>query len=252
MKILIIVQARINSSRLAKKVLLPLCGKPMILFQLERLSQYTSNNMVVLATSNEPSDDQLARIVIEAGIDVFRGSLDNVLNRYLQCATVYSADTIVRITGDCPFTDPLLVHELIEEFASGEWDYLSNSADDKRLSVPDGMDIEVFSYKALARAEKAAQLRSEKEHVTLWMRRKDSGLRWKHFVHSPWRKFYRVTVDDEKDYLVASSVANALYPTNPNFSVDDVVKFLNENPLLAMKNAATVRNEGLLKSITQD
>ena len=124
--------------------MLPLLGAPMILFQLNRLRRCKQVDRLVLATSNDPSDDDLAETVAKAGVTVFRGDLDDVLERFRACAEQEQAKVIVRLTGDCPFADPALIDELVEAFQSGEWDYLANCADGNQLTVPDGFDAEVF------------------------------------------------------------------------------------------------------------
>ena len=126
MTTLAIVQARSSSSRLPGKVLLPVGGKPMIVYQLERLQRCRSLDRLVLATSNEHSDDTLAGVVREAGFTVFRGDLQDVLERFRACSAGEQATTVVRLTGDCPLSDPALVDELVEAFAVGDWDYLAD------------------------------------------------------------------------------------------------------------------------------
>ena len=252
MTTLAIVQARTSSSRLPGKVLLPLQGVPMILFQLERLRRCNRIDRLVLATSSDHSDDALADQVSQAGVAVFRGDLNDVLERFRACAIHGRAKVVVRLTGDCPFADPELVDELVEAFHNGEWDYLSNCADEKQLSVPDGFDAEIFKSKMLERAAAEARLPSEREHVTPWMRSPVAGLRWGHFRHQPVRPYYRVTVDDSIDLEVVQEIAAALYPQDSKFGVDDVVAYLDANPQLAAKNLATIRNEGFLKSLAQD
>jgi glutamate-1-semialdehyde 2,1-aminomutase len=247
-----IVQARTSSSRLPGKVLMPLEGVPMIRFQLERIGRCNRIDRLVLATSSDPSDDALAEEVSQAGVTVFRGELNDVLERFRACAANETAKVVVRLTGDCPLADPALIDELVEAFHSGGWDYLSNSADDQQLTVPDGFDVEVFKASLLERAAVEAQLPSEREHVTPWMRSKDAGLRWGHYRHLPNRPYYRVTVDDPVDLEVVQQIAAALHPRNPDFSVDDVIAYLEANPKLASKNLATVRNEGFLKSLAED
>jgi len=151
MTTLAIVQARTSSSRLPGKVLLPISGKPMILHQLERLRRSRRLDRIVLATSADGSDDQLAEVVMGAGFSVFRGDLLDVLERFRACATLEQASTVVRLTGDCPLSDPALIDELVETFAAGGWDYLANCVDEQRLSVPDGFDAEVFRAELLER-----------------------------------------------------------------------------------------------------
>jgi glutamate-1-semialdehyde 2,1-aminomutase len=252
MTTLAIVQARTSSSRLPGKVLLPLQGVPMILFQLERLRRCRRIDRLVLATSSDPSDDALADQVAQAGVAVFRGDLNDVLERFRVCAAHERPKVVVRLTGDCPLADPALVDELVEAFHNGEWDYLANCADEQQLSVPDGFDAEVFKAELLELAAAEARLPSEREHVTPWMRSPSAGLRWGHFRHQPVRPYYRVTVDDSVDLQVVQQIAAALHPQDPGFGVDDVVAYLDANPALAARNLATIRNEGFLKSLAQD
>ena len=252
MTTLAIVQARISSSRLPGKVLLPLQGVPMIQFQLERLRRCNRIDRLVLATSTDPSDDELADHVAQAGVTVFRGDLNDVLERFRACAARERANVVVRLTGDCPLADPALIDELVEAFHNGEWDYLANSADEQQLTVPDGFDAEVFKADLLERAAAQARLPSEREHVTPWMRSPAAGLRWGHFRHQPVRPYYRVTVDDPVDLEVVRQIAAVLHPQDPRFGVDAVVAYLDSNPQLATKNLATIRNEGLLKSLSED
>ncbi|MAU77326.1 MAG: glutamate-1-semialdehyde aminotransferase [Crocinitomicaceae bacterium] len=252
MSVLAIVQARTSSSRLPGKVLLPIGTKPMVLYQLDRLQNCSRIDTVVLATSDQSSDDTLADLVKIAGFTVFRGDLEDVLERFRACAAAAQATTVVRLTGDCPLSDPALIDELVEAFADGEWDYLSNCADEQQLSVPDGFDAEVFRAELLERAAREALLPSEREHVTPWFRSDRAGLRWGHFCHQPVRPYFRVTVDDQVDLEVVRTVVEALEPQDPSFGVDEVVAYLEQYPDLAARNLSTVRNEGFLNSLAED
>jgi len=252
MTTLAIIQARTSSSRLPGKVLLPIGGKPMVLHQLERLRSSRRIDRLVLATSDDSSDDTLADVVGAAGFTVFRGDLQDVLERFRACSAQEQATTVVRLTGDCPLSDPALIDELVEAFTNGGWDYLANCVDEQQLSVPDGFDAEVFRAELLERAARDAQLPSEREHVTPWFRSKSAGLRWGHFRHQPVRAYYRVTVDDPADLEVVRAIVAALEPQNPAFGVDAVVTYLEQHPELAARNLATVRNEGFLKSLSED
>ena len=139
---------------------------------MKRLSHSKKINKIVLATSNEKSDDTLFKVVKESGYDVFRGSLNDVLNRFYKCSNLYKSKNIIRITGDCPLIDSRIVDELICEFEKGEWDYISNCSDENNLSVPDGFDTEIFKSGLLKIANEKALLFSEREHVTPWFRSK--------------------------------------------------------------------------------
>lgn len=249
---LAIVQARLNSSRLPNKVLKEVEGVPLILFLLKRLSYSKKINKIVVATSYEKTDNKLFNVVKKSGYDVFRGSLNDVLNRFYQCSNEFKSKNVIRITGDCPLIDPILVDELICEFDKGKWDYISNSLDEKKLSVPDGFDIEIFKSRLLKIANKKALLSSEREHVTPWFRSKESGIKWTHFVHSITRDFYRVTLDYPEDFKVISSIIKNLGGVNKFFTVDDVILYLQNNPGVAEINKKFLRNDGYLKSIKND
>ena len=224
----------------------------MIIYQLERLSRCASIDRLVMATSDDPTDDALAEVVQSAGFNVFRGDLKDVLDRFRTCSAHEQASTIVRLTGDCPLSDPHLIDELVDAFQEGKWDYLANCVDENALSVPDGFDAEVFKSELLERAATEAKLPSEREHVTPWLRSDRAGLRWGHFRHQPVRPYYRVTVDDPADLEVVRSVVEALEPQDPLFGVDAVVAYLDQHPELAARNLATIRNEGFLKSLGED
>lgn len=252
MTTLAIVQARTSSTRLPGKVLATVLDRPMILHQLERISRSKRLNHVVLATSNHPSDDHLAEVVASAGYAVYRGELEDVLERFRACSAHYQATRVVRLTGDCPLTDPSLIDELLAAFEAGGWDYLANSLDDQNLSVPDGFDAEVFAAELLERAARQATLPSEREHVTPWLRSATAGLRWGHFCHQPMRPYFRVTVDDPVDLEVVRELFAALQPADPHFGIDAVVDHLQKHPELAGRNLATLRNEGFLKSLADD
>lgn len=252
MQTLAILQARTSSSRLPGKVLMPIVGQPMILHQLERVSRSLSLQQVVLATSSDSSDDALAETVSGAGFQVFRGDLHDVLARFQACATAQSCSTVVRLTGDCPLSDPGVIDEVVEAFHAQGWDYLSNSADAEALTVPDGCDVEVFSKGLLDEAAASATLPSEREHVTPWMRRPELPIRAGHYRHRQPRPFFRLTVDDPQDFVVVNAVFQALYPSQRTFSIDDAIAFLQRNPGLAASNLETIRNEGYLKSLAAD
>ena len=249
---LAIVQARTCSTRLPGKVLMPILGRPMILHQLERISRSKKLDSLVLATSTDATDDRLVEVVSSAGYQVFRGDLQDVLERFRACAADYQARTVVRLTGDCPLSDPALIDELIDSFEGGNWDYLSNCLNEMKLSVPDGLDAEVFRAELLERAAREARLPSEREHVTPWFRSSSADLKWGHFCHEPMRSYYRVTVDDPVDLEVVRAIFAALQPIDSQFGVDDVVGYLKKNPKLAALNLNTMRNEGFIKSLAED
>ena len=146
MKIIAIVQARTLSKRLPRKVLKPLGASTVIGVLLSRLSYSQKLSQIVVATSENTADDLLAEHIRELGFSVYRGAEDDVLHRILQAATIYEADIVVRITGDCPLVDPKIVDKAIAVLMDNNCDYVSNVFPP---TYPDGLDVEVFRYSVL-------------------------------------------------------------------------------------------------------
>ena len=157
--ILAILQARMSSSRLPGKVLAPILGEPMIARQIERLRRAERIDRLVIATSDQPDDDELAAEAGRIGCDVFRGALDDVLERYYRCATAQAPlpDHVVRLTGDCPLADPGLIDRLIAFHLEGGFDYASTALEP---TWPDGLDAEIMTMAALEAAWREATLSS--------------------------------------------------------------------------------------------
>lgn len=160
------VQARSSSSRLPGKVLADLGGKPLILSMIERVSRARKLDGIVLVTSDDPSDNDLASCVATAGTPVFRGALDDVLSRFHEAAVAHPADHYVRLTGDCPLIDPAIIDAVSSLHHMQESDYCSNVAPP---TFPDGMDVEIFTASLLKRAHVEATQPVEREHVSYWM-----------------------------------------------------------------------------------
>ena len=252
MKTLVIIQARTTSSRLPGKVLLPILGQAMILRQLERVSKCKSIDNIVLATSDHPSDNYLAKLVESSGYNVFRGELNDVLHRFKDCITKFPADNIVRLTGDCPLSDPALIDEIVNSFNENDFDYLANCLDEENLTVPDGCDIEIFKADLIDLANSKATLLSEREHVTPWLKKIDARCNCKHFLHDISYPSYRLTVDHLNDFIVIKKIFQKLYPKDVVFDLGSIISFLNENPHIVDINKKNVRNEGYLKSLQND
>jgi len=253
MKTIGIVQARMTSSRLPGKIMLPLDGQPSIIFQLQRLRLSHTLDDVVLATSLDPSDDIVESTARDAGFNVFRGSLHDVLDRYRACAVHFSADVIVRLTGDCPLTDPFIVDEVVNYFQSSGCDYVCNTLDDSALSVPDGFDVEVFSISALRQAAISATIPSDREHVTSWFTKNPKTIKTSHYAHKVKYPYYRITVDEYADYQVVSSIIRSRSKdSNHFFGIQHIVEVLESHPEISSLNAGATRNSGYYKSVEED
>lgn len=238
-RIVIICQARLGSTRLPKKVLLPLAGQPLLIRFLERVSRARLAHKVVVATTTEPADDQLCQLSSEAGYDVYRGHPHDLLDRHLKTAQAFGADVIVKIPSDCPLIDPTVIDTVIASYLAhhGAVDYVSNLHPG---SWPDGNDVEVMSVKILERAWYAARKPYEREHTTPWMWDGNAGVRTENVVwgHGPDLSMsHRWTIDYPEDYMLIKAVYDNLYCRSTQFSTMDIISFLNEHPEIAGVNA---------------
>lgn len=247
--ILGILQARISSTRLPEKVIRPLLGKPMILRQIERLKRIEQLDLLILATSNDPSDDRLAEICASEDIECFRGNLDDVLDRFYLAALPYRPDYVVRLTGDCPLADPEIIDRLITFFLEGGYDYSSNSLEP---TFPDGLDAEIFRFSCLEEAWQEAALPSQREHVTPFIHQQPARFRIGCMKSDVDLSGLRWTVDEPVDFELVTRIYEALYQQNPNFLTSDIIKFLEQNPESCTINATITRNEGYVKSLQKD
>lgn len=239
MKVVAIVQARMESTRLPNKVMRTIQGQPMIELLLQRLSKSARIDKIVLATSNHIRNQPLVQLVENHGISVYRGSEEDVLDRYYQAAKLYSADIVVRITGDCPLIDAELVSKLVHEFEKLDVDYLSNTI---VPTYPDGLDIEVFSFAALEKAASEATLPEAREHVTPYL--KDSGFfQISNYINSEDLSAERWTVDEPEDFEVISSVFEHFNPRK-NFTWLEVLALTKQQPKIFQRNQHLIRNEG--------
>lgn len=249
MKILTLLQARSSSTRLPNKVLKDLLGQPMILRQIERLQRAHHIGTLLLATSTDNSDDHLAKVVSQAGISVYRGSLNDVLDRFYQAALPHAPDIVVRLTGDCPLVDPNIIDAAISKFLDLGADYLGNGLPP---TYPDGMDVEIIRFDTLKIAWQQATLPSEREHVTPYIYKHPEQFQLANLSYSVNLSGLRLTVDEAVDFDLVEKIYLSLMPNKPNFLLDDILALLEQHPEWLQLNQKIIRNEGYLKSIKQD
>ena len=246
---LAIIQARFSSTRLPGKVMKPLVGRPMIERQVERVCRAKSVQRVILATSDRASDDVLARLCEDMDVGCFRGSLEDVLDRYYRAVLQFGAESVVRLTGDCPLVDPDVIDRAVDVYMQQRADYVSNTI---VPTYPDGLDVEVLSVRALECAWREAALPSEREHVTPFIYKHPDRFRLAELRGNPNLSTLRWTVDAPEDFEFVRRVYEALYPANPEFRLRDILALLEREPSLQELNAGHRRNEGYQKSLTQD
>jgi spore coat polysaccharide biosynthesis protein SpsF len=228
--IVIIVQARMASTRLPGKIMKEVLGKTLLEHQIERLRRVKQADKLVIATTDHGEEQPIVDLCERLEVDSFRGSENDVLSRYYGAATQYGADMVVRITSDCPLIDPAVVDGVIDHFQRrhSEVDYASNTFPE--LTYPRGMDTEVFSYRALKEAYQEAVDLPEREHVTIFIKRRPERYR---IVNLPYRQDvsrHRWTVDTPEDLELIARILTALYPQNPEFTLEDCLDLLKKHP----------------------
>lgn len=236
MKTVIIVQARMTSTRLPGKVLKPVLDKTLLEYLVERLRRVNLANDIVIATTTNDTDLPIVDLCRRLGVAVTRGSEHDVLARYYEAAKLHHADLIVRVTSDCPMIDPAVIDRVIGHFSqhAGAIDYVSNML---QLSYPYGMAVEVFSFKVLEEAYIEAKSQSEREHVTLFIYGHPERYRLANVALDENLSFHRWTVDTKEDFALIEKIINELYPIKPDFDIDDVLDLLKKHPDWPLINA---------------
>jgi len=247
--ILAVLQARVSSTRLPGKVLREILGAPMILRQINRVQRARSIGRLLLATSTDPVDDPLALLCMQNDVACFRGSLDDVLDRFYQAARPHLPEHVVRLTGDCPLADPALIDHVVGTHVAGGFDYTSNTIPP---TYPDGLDIEVIRSTCLEEAWREAELPSEREHVTPFLYGRPERYRIGAVRNAMDLSALRWTVDEPDDFVLVRTIYEALYPGNPAFTTEDILALLERTPALKTWNVRHARNEGYEKSLKED
>lgn len=222
MKVALIVQARMGSSRLPGKVLMQAAGRSMLAHQIERLRTVRNANEIIVATTVEPADDAIAQACTEIGVACFRGSENDVLSRFVGAATQCKADVIVRLTADCPLIDPAVIESVIFCYLENPHErlYVSNTLE---RTFPRGMDTEVFSWALLDEAGWQATSTRDREHVTPYVIRNDhENIEQRNVTCSKNLSAYRFTLDYPKDLR---QISRLLESSLPNFSLGTLMQY---------------------------
>ena len=249
-KTVLVTQARMGSTRLPGKVLMEVNNTPLLKIHLDRLCESKNVDKIIVATSCNSEDNIIEKFATDWGFEVFRGSENDVLDRFYQAVKKINPLWVVRVTSDCPLIDPKLVDKVIEFTKSNNMDYGSNVLDE---TFPDGQDIEVFKYTALETAWNSAIKESEREHVTPYIRN-NSNLKGENLFSSISYKNnidyskIRITVDELSDFELIKKVITEL---GYNKSWLEYTEYIINNKLVGI-NGDIIRNEGYLKSLKND
>ena len=241
-----IIQARIGSKRLPRKVLLPISGKPMLMHIIERVRRCRNIDKIIIATTRCNEDDAIEELVdtiSDDDLSVYRGSEEDVLGRYFGAAQSVDAKIIVRVTGDCPLIDWKLIDDMMDEFVKEGYDYLSNVL--TKRTYPRGLDVEIFTFAALKSINGLELSKREREHVTTYIREHTAEFNTHNFEGTEDHSGYRWTVDEPLDMVFVQKVFDELYRQNNRFGADDVLTLIKEKPELAKINNKVEQKENI-------
>ena len=247
MEIGCIIQARMGSTRLPGKVLEELeAGKTCLEYVIQQLEDVFDIKNIVIATTFLEEDDVIEKFCVERGINVFRGQPKNVLDRYYNCAKEFSIQNIVRITSDCPLIDPKIVLELIKKMKTGEFDYVSNALN---RTFPIGLDAEIFTFHALEQSWKVAQLQSEKEHVTPFIKKNPKSFKQYNLESDKNKSNIRITLDVPEDLMLIRNIVSKI--SNRPILYKDLMELFEREPEILAINK-NIKHDGYERSLRED
>jgi spore coat polysaccharide biosynthesis protein SpsF len=238
-KAVIVVQARMSSSRLPGKVMLPVLGKSILYRMIERLLMVQHRAQVVIATSEDNADDVIEQEALRMNVPCYRGSLNNLLDRHYLAAKQFNADIVLKIPSDCPLIDSRIIDQALDFYFvhTGKYDFVSNL---HPATFPDGNDVEIMTMACLERTWKEAARPLELEHTTPYIWENQDKFRignvsW--LTGKDYSMSHRFTIDYEADYQFIKRVFEELYPGKPDFSCDDILNLLDKKPEIYAINA---------------
>lgn len=237
-----ILQARTKSSRLPQKVLRKIKDKTLLELYINRIRKSRLIDNIIIATTTEPEDNIIENLAKKIKIDCFRGSENDLIDRYYQCAKKYNADIIVRLCSDDPFVDYQIVDRAIQIFKDNQADFVTNHFDP---TYPEGLDIEVYSIGALEKSWQEAKLLSEREHVFPYVQNNQDQFKIINFTQDKDYSHLRWTIDYECDYEMTKVIYDYLYGKKPIFLQEDILQLLEKHPEISEINAHIKRKEGV-------
>ncbi|MCX8175492.1 MAG: glycosyltransferase family protein [Candidatus Micrarchaeota archaeon] len=243
-----IVQARVeDSGPLPRRIVKRLNGITLIELLLERLKMAEGLDQIVLATTKRKEDDELVAIAKKQGVQFFRGSEEDLLDRTYRAAKAAKANVVVRITPDGPLIDPQLISDMIADFKRKKCDYLCNR---KPPTFPDGFDVEIFTFAALEEAHKNVHYWFERKHVTPYILEQAGKFKIRNFASKKDYSQLRLTVDYPEDFEVIKAVYSAL-GAKKGFGLKEIAAYLKRNPKIASLNSHYIRDEGYHREIAE-
>jgi spore coat polysaccharide biosynthesis protein SpsF (cytidylyltransferase family) len=232
-----------GSTRLPGKVLMEVNDRPLLAYQLDRISKSKKLDRVVVATSILEKDDAIEAFCKDYGIDCYRGSENDVMSRYYECCKQYNPDTVVRMTADCPLIDPEIIDAVVQKFEDDNVDYCANTVPPETSKFPDGLDIEVFSMNALEMANTEVQDKHRKEHVTFQFWQDEKYVSSQYTQEKDWSE-YRITVDYPEDFEVVEYIFKELNSKKKFGSLSEIIGIIENNKEVKEKNSQYFFGQG--------
>lgn len=232
-----VIQARMGSARLPGKILKKVNGVALLGYQVERVRKSRLLDKIIVATSVLVKDDVVEKFCKTNNIEYFRGSENDVLSRYYECAQKYNADVVVRLTADCPLSDPKIIDDTIKFYIDTKVDYVANTVPPETSKYPDGFDVEVFSMEALKKAYEKANDSHDREHVTFYFWKYNNGFKTAQLYNSKNYSKYRLTVDYPEDFEVVEFVIKELKKRNSFGHLNEIIEIIDANPDIKAKNS---------------
>jgi spore coat polysaccharide biosynthesis protein SpsF len=230
-----IIQARSDSKRFPQKTMKIIKNHPMLYYLLKQVLHCKKISKVIVATTTLPEDDEIEDFAHSMNVDVFRGDVNDVLDRYFKCAKKFAISNVVRLTADNPLIDPLIIDNCIKKFENGTYDYVSNTINNdldfwkySQNGFPNGFSVEVFTFKTLKKAWSLSKNILEREHVTSYITKNPKLFRLGNIKNSSDFSTIRLTVDYEKDFQIVKKIIENL-PVDSIFKMNDVINYLKSN-----------------------
>lgn len=241
------IQARMGSTRLPGKTMMDLVGKPVLARVVERVRACPLVDEVVVVTTLNANDLPIVAWCAASNVRVFCGSENDVLDRFYQAAKIIKPKTMLRITADCPLMDPDTITTVIKKYNSESFDYVNNV---EHETWPDGQDVEVFSFNSLEKAWNNAKLDSEREHVTIYIRKHPDIFKIAIVDHTPSLGSFRWTLDQQEDFAFITEIYKSM--GDHIFGMNEVLDLLAKKPEMNAVNGGIIRNEGYIKSLAKE
>jgi spore coat polysaccharide biosynthesis protein SpsF len=237
-----IIQARMGSTRLPGKVMKNLKAKPVLWHVIERVKQAENIDEIIIATTTHERDKIIFEKAKEWGVKAYRGSEEDVLERYYEAANKYEIDTVVRITSDCPLIDPYVIDEIVEYYNNNNYTLVTNAGSDlNNRTYPRGLDTEVFSFEVLEKAYNKAEEKYQREHVTPYIYENYADIYY--YKNNKDLSNYRLTLDTKEDFELIKALYDKLYQGKHDFYLNEIIEVLNKNKELLKINQKIKQKE---------